>query len=82
MSKYLDAMDNYDYIRENLKPGHDLYFEDPFYEARLRLVTDGSIIRSFVRYGEKEEREIDMKSNLTMNVIMGGDLISEERYYE
>lgn len=75
-------MSNYDYIGKNLNPGHDVYFEDPFYEARLRLVTDGSIICSFVRYGEKEEREIDMKSNLTMNVIMGGDLISEERYYE
>lgn len=75
-------MSNYDYIGKNLTPGHDVYFEDSFYEARLRLMTDGNVIRSFVRYGEKEEREIDMKSNLSMNLIMGGDLISKERYYE
>lgn len=78
----IDVMSNYDYIGKSLNPDHDVYFEDSFYEARLRLTTDGSSIRSFVRYGEKKEREIDMKSNLTMNVIMGGDLINKERYYE
>lgn len=75
-------MSNYDYIRENLKPGYDLYFEEPFYDAKLRLTMIGDVSHAFVRTYDEEEREIERSSEQSMNVLLGGEPISKERYYD
>ena len=75
-------MSNYDYIRENLKPDYNLYFEEPFFDARLRLTMIGDVSHAFVRTYDEEEREIERSSELSMNVLLGGEPISKERFYE
>ncbi|MBR5374611.1 MAG: hypothetical protein IK131_08085 [Paludibacteraceae bacterium] len=82
VNKQSDITNNYDYIRENLKPGNDLYFWEPFYDARLRLTKIGDVSHAFVWIYDEGEKEIERSSELPMNVMLGGEPISKGRHYE
>ena len=48
----------------------------------MRLTKIGNVTHAFVRINDEEEKETERSSELSMNVTLGGNPISKERYYE